>query len=226
MLSTKMETIQSAYSELSLKEYEKKIKTTFLIKHILNQKTLVRAAEYYFKTQRIDIEDFLVSKMRGFPGEDNFLQRFRIRPNAALLRNIAYRTTGYTEAEHQEKIKNFMHINVHLTSNGHFVPGCAVGVNRSAWLLPMIVANKSQFREYANQNGLFVFRGATQIKLVSSPLKRTSQVKPEYLGAPMAQWICNHVVYLPINSSIGDKDLKELTRRSITVATQYNMYLN
>jgi len=54
-----------------------------------------------------------------------------------------------------------MDVNVHLTSNGHFIPGCAVGTNRSAWLLPLIVANKSQFREYATQSGLNVFRGAT-----------------------------------------------------------------
>jgi hypothetical protein len=133
---------------------------------------------------------------------------------------------GYSDADHQAKIRNFMHVNVHLTSNGHFIPVCAVGVNRSAWLLPLIVANKSQFREYAMQNGLFVFRGATQIKLVPTPTNRTSTVKPEYLGAPMAQWICNHVVYLPVNGSISEKDLIVLTNRSVAIATQYNMYLN
>lgn len=81
--------------------------------------------------------------MRGFPPNENFLERFRIKPNAALLRNIATRVIGYTDTEHQAKIKNFMFVNVALTNNGHFIPGCAVGTNRSAWLLPLIVANKS-----------------------------------------------------------------------------------
>jgi len=67
-------------------------------------------------------------------------------------------------------------MNIQLTMHGHFVPGCAVGNNRSAWLLPMIVANKSQFREFAMQSGLFVFRGATQIKVVPTPTNRTSKV--------------------------------------------------
>lgn len=116
---------------------------------MLNSKTLVKAADYYFKLQRIDVEDFFVSRMRGFPPNENFLSRFRVKPNAALLRNIASRVIGYTDADHKAKIKNFMDVNVHLTSNGHFIPGCAVGANRSAWLLPLIVANKSQFREYA-----------------------------------------------------------------------------
>ena len=57
-------------------------------------------------------------------------------------------------------------------------------------------------------------------------MNRTSKAKPEYLGAPMAQWICNHVVYLPVNGSISEKDLKELAHRSVAIATRYNMYLN
>jgi len=119
-----------------------------------------------------------------------------------------------------------MYMNIQLTSNGHFVPGCAVGTNRSAWLLPLVVANKSQFREFAMQNGLFVFRGATQIKLVPTPANRKSKVKSEYLGAPMAAWMCNHIVYLPVNGAISDSDMVALTKRSVRIATQYNMYLN
>lgn len=42
----------------------------------------------------------------------------------------------------------------------------------------------------------------------------------------MAQWICNHVVYLPVNGSMSQKDLKEVANRSVSIATRYNMYLN
>lgn len=95
-----MDHLQSLYTELSVKDYEKKIKTTFLLKYVLHTKTLVKAADYYFKFQRQDLEDFFVSNMRGFAPNENFLQRFRIRPNAALLRNIAFRVKGYNNEQH------------------------------------------------------------------------------------------------------------------------------
>ena len=100
LLSAKMEAIQSCYTELSVEEYKKKIKTTFLLKYVLHTKTLVKAADYYFRFQRADLEDFFVSKMRGFPPNDNFLERFRIKPNAPLLRNIATRLRDYTDDQH------------------------------------------------------------------------------------------------------------------------------
>ena len=49
LLSTKIEQTQSAYSELSVEEYTKKIKTTFLLKYIVHTKALVKAADYYFR---------------------------------------------------------------------------------------------------------------------------------------------------------------------------------
>jgi len=82
---------------LPVEEYKKKIKTTFLLKYIVHTKALVKAADYYFRLQRTDLEDFFVSKMRGFPPGDNFLTRFRIKPNAPLLRNMASRLNGYTQ---------------------------------------------------------------------------------------------------------------------------------
>ena len=44
-----MEQTQSAYSELSVEGYAKKIKTTFLLKYIVHTKALVKAADYYFR---------------------------------------------------------------------------------------------------------------------------------------------------------------------------------
>ena len=90
----------------------------------------------------MDFEDWVVAKMRGFPAEDAFLQKFRIKPNAALIKNIAYRTENYTGAQHMEKIWNYTYMNQVMNENGIFIPGCAVGSNRSAWLLPILVSNK------------------------------------------------------------------------------------
>ena len=68
-----MKEIQANYDELPLKDYQKKIKTTFLKKFILATKTLVKAAFYYMHFNCLDGEDFIVSRMRGFAPGDDFL---------------------------------------------------------------------------------------------------------------------------------------------------------
>jgi hypothetical protein len=90
----------------------------------------------------MDFEDWVIAKMRGFPAQDKFLEKFRIRPNAALLRNLHYRLSNYTGKMHVTKIRNYAYLNEMLTSNNVFIPGCAVGSNRSAWLMPIAVSNK------------------------------------------------------------------------------------
>jgi hypothetical protein len=44
---------------------------------------------------------------------------------------------------HVQKIHNYALLNEMLTSNNVFIPGCAVGANRSAWLMPIAVSNKA-----------------------------------------------------------------------------------
>lgn len=102
-----MKEIQSRYDQLNLKDYVAKIKKTYLLGLSLANKTLVWCAKTYFERfRREDIEEFTVSRMRGFAPGPNFLLRFRTRPNAALIRNIALRTQNYTKEMHQAKIFN------------------------------------------------------------------------------------------------------------------------
>lgn len=64
----------------------------------------IRTADNYFDFQHMDFEDWIIAKMRGFPASDKFLSKFRIKPNAALLKNLHFRTSGYTGEEHNKKI--------------------------------------------------------------------------------------------------------------------------
>lgn len=105
------------------------------------------------------------------------------------------------------------------------VPGCARGQNRSAWLLPVIVADKAQYLEFANQSGVLVFRGATQVKLVPEPGEKFKIENPRYLGVPQSKWMLEHIVYLPVNSFINAKDIKVLANRITDVSVRYQMYI-
>lgn len=96
-----MKEIQSSYSQLNLSDYVSKIKKTYLLGLSLTNKALVWSFKTYFERfRREDIEEFTIKRMRGFAPGDNFLERFRIRPNAALIRNIALRTSNYTNEMH------------------------------------------------------------------------------------------------------------------------------
>ena len=176
-----MELIHGSYKVvLKNQDYIKKMRTTFLLKNLIHKATFVKMFLSYMKFEHIDPEDYVVAKVRGFPATEDFLEKFRIRPNAALVRNLHFRLNNYTNTDHQRKISNFMRTNQAMTEAGIFVPGCIKGTDRSCWLLPICVSNKSQFREFSKMNGLNAFRGATQIRVIPMPKKRFSMPKPQY----------------------------------------------
>jgi hypothetical protein len=74
-------------------------------------------------------------------------------------------------------------------------------------------------------NGLNVFRGATQIKLVPVPAVRNSQPKPEYKEPMQAAWIIRHMVFLPVNLALNQIDMKTITNRTVEVCKRYNAYI-
>jgi len=74
LLGDHMKQIQKSYSQLCLKDYISKIKKTYLLGLTLTNKALVWSFKTYFERfRREDIEEFTVSRMRGFPPGDNFL---------------------------------------------------------------------------------------------------------------------------------------------------------
>ena len=105
------------------------------------------------------------------------------------------------------------------------VPGSSRGTDRSAWLLPVIVADKMQFKEFAWKSGLAVFRGATQVKLVPEPCQDFKAQNPNYKGTLQAKWMVEHIIYLPIHSFVAKSDLKVLSNRIVDIVTRYQMYL-
>jgi hypothetical protein len=118
------------------------MKFTMALKYALHYKVPLQVFQYYFKFQHIDPEDWVVKVTRGFPATDNFLEKFRIRPNAVLMRNLYERLSIYTNEYHERKIRNYVSYHTELTKNGIFVPGCASS-NRSYWLAVCCVSNKS-----------------------------------------------------------------------------------
>lgn len=164
--------------------------------------------------------------VRGFGDSENYLEKFRIKPNASLLRNLHYRTFKYSNVDHQKKIHNYMRTNAALSEAGIFIPGQVKHDDRSCWLLPMLVSNKLQFREFCKMNGLFAFRGATQLKLIPQPKTRYSNVNPDYREAHQAKWLNDHVIYLPIHTHSSEEDVSLHIKLTIQIHNQYREYVN
>ena len=107
-----------------------------------------------------DIEEVIVSSVRGFSQDADFLQKFRIQPNAPLMAMIYERTANYGEADFLERNVNYRRMTRALTEAGIYVPGQFVK-DRSFWLYTLPVSNSRQFRDYCNKQGLFVANKAS-----------------------------------------------------------------
>jgi hypothetical protein len=60
----------------------------------------------------MDFEDFIIAKMRGFPDEPGrYLEKFRQKLNAVILKCLVYRLKDYNKQKHEAKIFNYKYMN-------------------------------------------------------------------------------------------------------------------
>jgi len=86
------------------------------------------------------MEDFWISKIRGFTPSADFLVKFRVKPCAALMAMIHHRTAKFTNDDFMKRNANYVQMTEALTQNGYLIPGWACA-DRGFWLYPLPVAN-------------------------------------------------------------------------------------
>ena len=142
-LCKQMRALQDAYPVYSYEDYRSKILKCMLIKRLVTGKYFVSASLKYFAWRQIDFEDYLISKIRGFATDpSNYLSKFRIQPNAPLLKMIYEKQRNYDKKIHAQRIRNFKRMTSALQEAGYFVPGSGAPATRSYWLYPFPVQNK------------------------------------------------------------------------------------
>lgn len=223
-LCKKMLAIQETYPVYDRQLYRKKIYQCMVIQRVITGRWIVAASLRYFKWRQLDLEDYLISKIRGFAVEpENFLTKFRIQPCAPLLKMIYEKTKNYDKTAHDKKIRNFRAMAKIMKDAGYYYPGMAAGEDRSYWLFPFPSQNKQQFRHFCIQNGVFCYNGATQITTVKVP-ERLKNV-PGYEGTRSVKWLIDNVVYFPVTSIINKGDFERLAVRQLDIIHRYNMYI-
>ena len=143
----------------------KKVKTALVVWVFLNSQIALKSAMKLCRMRNKDIEETIISSIRGFSADADFLQKFRVQPNAPLMAMIYERTANYTEADFLERNVNYRRMTRALTEAGIYVPGQFVK-DRSFWLYIIPVQNSTQFRDYCHKQGLFVAQKASQITVV------------------------------------------------------------
>lgn len=122
-LYIQMSQLQDTYNLYSTKEYAKKIGTAFAMWNLLNSEFAFKSSMKYYRMMGKDVENELISKMRGFAADADFLGKFRVKPNAALIAMIHYRTSKFKKADFEKRVANYWRVINAVTEAGNFVPG-------------------------------------------------------------------------------------------------------
>lgn len=84
-------------------------------------------------------------------------------------------------------------------------------------LFPIIVPNKHLFAAFLTARGVGAYRGATQLCYVKP--------NPGYKDCEYSQWFMDHVMYLPMHPSVGDKDSSDMINKVILAYKDLMRYL-
>lgn len=106
--------------------------------------------------------------------------------------------------------------------NGFFIPGHAHGAKRSFWLFPYLAPNKQQYRDFAQEQGVFCYRASTQIFPVPMPEHKKAELGECTQINQMFKQIC----FLPVHNLIPDDQIELMAKRFVGINKRYEDYLN
>ena len=135
-----MHDLQENYPTYSREEYSKKISSAFKVWMVLNSELAIKAALKICRMKGLKFEEVIISKLRGFPDQADFLSKFRIKPNAPLIAMIWERTSTQTAAEFKKRNENYWKVTDALSKEGIFYPA-QFDKERTFWLYWLPVAN-------------------------------------------------------------------------------------
>lgn len=150
-----IEALQDTYKLYSPAEYGKKLSTARKLSFVIQNTWVVYALTKSLWAIGRDPEQEQLKMLRGFPATNEpFLNKFHVKPSAALIRMLIDRTKHYSHKDHLAKTEPSNRMSVALSTNGIFVPGYAV-VDRSYWLLPIAMPNRELFKAFCEKQGVF-----------------------------------------------------------------------
>jgi dTDP-4-amino-4,6-dideoxygalactose transaminase len=201
----KMRRLHSQYPEQARSAYLNKVLKYSVGILLLNTKAVNSFVRPVFNAFHFDYKKKVVALMRGFAPSDNFLQKFRLRPSAALLSFLHYRLTTFDEEHFKAAMMN-VHLGTQiLEGNGLSVPG-SKSLNRSYWLYPVIAPDVSQAYEALNSSGIDAYRGVSQLDMVEPP-EGSRYTDPENVRR-----MFKSLLYLPLHKDVPVFEIEKIAR--------------
>lgn len=223
-LYRQMAGIQESYGVYSPKEYKKRVFLAFAAWTLTSKELVFGAALRYCKARGKDLQDEIISRLRGFSEDTNYLAKFRVKPCAALMAMIYHRTANFTAADFRARIANYHKMTKALMEKGYFVPGWVHNDDRSFWLYPFTVANTLQFADFCNANGVYCAYKSSQIDQIPVP-EFIKQRNSDYRGTPNCGWLIKNQVYLPVHCRIAPKTQDLVVKRTVDILDRYYDYI-
>ena len=127
-----MNKINESYPIYPEKLFLKKALNTFLPLVALNNSTINFGAMTIARWLKVDVKELVVSQLRGFKNEKEFLQKFCFKPCAANLDFLSYRLSNFSQDDYVKNIAKLQHaVNV-LEAHSIYCPGYKIK-DRGFW---------------------------------------------------------------------------------------------
>ena len=118
-----MALIQEGYQLYSAKDYRKRVLLGMAMWTLVCKETVFSAANKYCKSRGKTFSTEIISRIRGFSSDADFLTKFRIKPCVPIMAMIYYRTANFSSGDFRARIANYHKMTKALTERGYFVPG-------------------------------------------------------------------------------------------------------
>ncbi len=103
----KMYRIQKGYQWFTRKMFLKRIFVGIGLKSVINVRASLRGAIYLVDFMGKEREDYFISFARGFKASEDYLARYRFKPNAALLSVLYDRVSDFDAHHFQIQCKKY-----------------------------------------------------------------------------------------------------------------------
>eukprot|EP00331_Platyophrya_macrostoma_P035659 CAMPEP_0176438570 /NCGR_PEP_ID=MMETSP0127-20121128/19375_1 /TAXON_ID=938130 /ORGANISM="Platyophrya macrostoma, Strain WH" /LENGTH=427 /DNA_ID=CAMNT_0017822571 /DNA_START=40 /DNA_END=1323 /DNA_ORIENTATION=- len=220
VLYRKMKHILESYSELPNKMFVKKIGKNAFPWLGLNWKPLNKYGRLVVNYGLgIDHREMMVSLIRGFNDESDFLEKFRKQLPIAMMAMLAMRLKAFNQADFEKKSQNLRDTMNTLVKGGVEVPGHGIK-DRYFWLYPFKTNEKDNVFNKLQDRGVDVYKKSTQLKLVESP------VGSKYEFPYQTKEFMDKLLYLPFHLEVPRDQLMEMAKEVIEVVKEVNAVKN
>ena len=229
-LYEQMSTIYRQDPIQDVEQYSSNVKKYFYLYWLLNSPYVIKPLMYIVRLLNLNHMEFVVNRLRAFskaPSAEQLFLSLRRQPCRPLLAFMHYRFQMYDYRVLQNQREKAMYVLNHLENNSSIK---LIGMNcklKNFWLFPIIVSKPDLFVRILSKNHVDAYRGTTQLNVITKQLTETDNLPVsinENHKCPNAEYLIEHVIYLPVHSYVPINVLDKLITIVNQTAKQVEQY--